>query len=280
MGYLYIAMAAALWALIGPVARALFATGMTPVEVAFFRALIGGGFFLFHATARQRLFLPRTVILPVVAFGAVGVAFFYLSYQLAVEYGGAALASVLLYTAPAWVAVLGALILKEPMHRPKVIAVGLTVSGVMVLVLGSGGEIELGLRGVLWGMASGLGYALYYIFGKLYFARHPAEAIYALALLVGAALLLPFVRMWPGEPLQWAWLAVIGFASTYLAYAFYARGLARLEATRASVVATLEPVLASLFAYLWWGEQFTWLGYVGAAMVLGAVLLVVVSEAK
>jgi DME family drug/metabolite transporter len=68
---------------------------------------------------------------------------------------------------------------------------------------------------------------------------------------------------------------VIGFFSTYLAYALYAAGLRRLEATRASVVATLEPVLAAVFAYLWWGERFSAGGYLGAGLVLLAVYLVI-----
>ncbi len=278
MGYLFILLAAASWALIGPVAKFAFAAGMTPLEVAFFRALLGGLFFFLHALLFHRLRLDRRVLLPVLAFGVVGVAGFYASYQLAVAYGGAALASVLLYTAPAWVAGMSALWLGERLDRAKLLAVGLTLLGVLLLGLGAGGELRLTLLGVFFGLLSGFGYALYYLFGKLYFARYPAEAIYALAMPVGALFLLPFVHAWPRDLEVWGLLFVIGFVSTYLAYAFYAAGLMRLEATRASVVATLEPVLASLFAYLWWGERFSALGYLGAMLILAAVVLVVLGS--
>jgi len=274
VGYLFILAAAALWALIGPVAKYAFTAGLDPFGVAFYRALIGGGFFLLHALLRRRLRLDRRALLPVGLFGAVGVAGFYASYQFAVAYGGAALASVLLYTAPAWVAAMSALLLEEPLDRPKLLAVGLTLLGVLLLARGAGGELRLTLLGVAFGLLSGFGYALYYLFGKVYFARYPAEAVYALALPVGALVLLPFGGH-PAPAAAWGPLFVIGFASTYLAYALYAAGLVRLEATRASVVATLEPVLASLFAYLWWGEAFRPAGYLGAGLVLLAVLLVV-----
>ena len=278
MGYLFILAAAASWALIGPVAKFAFAAGMTPLEVAFFRALLGGLFFFSHALLFRRFRLDRWVLPAVLAFGAVGVAGFYASYQLAVAYGGAALASVLLYTAPAWVAGMGALWLGERLDWAKLLAVGLTLLGVLLLGLGAGGELHLTLLGVFFGLLSGFGYALYYLFGKLYFARYPAEAIYAVAMPVGALFLLPFVRVWPRDLEVWGLLFVIGFVSTYLAYAFYAAGLVRLEATRASVVATLEPVLASLFAYLWWGERFSALGYLGAMLILAAVVLVVLGS--
>ena len=278
MGYLFLLLAAAAWALIGPVAKFAFAAGLAPLEVAFFRALLGGFFFFLHALLFRRFRLDRRVLPAVLAFGVVGVAGFYASYQLAVAYGGAALASVLLYTAPAWVAAMGALWLGERLDGAKLLAVALTLAGVLLLALGAGGELRLTLLGVFFGLLSGFGYALYYLFGKLYFARYPAEAIYAVAMPVGALFLFPFVRTWPRDPELWGLLFVIGFISTYLAYAFYAAGLMRLEATRASVVATLEPVLASFFAYLWWGERFGFFGYLGAGFILAAVLLVVLGS--
>jgi EamA-like transporter family. len=61
--------------------------------------------------------------------------------------------------------------------------------------------------------------------------------------------------------------------STYLAYLTYSVGLRRLEATRAAVVATVEPVVAALVSYLAWGERFGPLGYLGAALILVGVLL-------
>jgi DME family drug/metabolite transporter len=48
-----------------------------------------------------------------------------------------------------------------------------------------------------------------------------------------------------------------------------------MEASRASITATLEPVVAAVGAYFWWGETFTLLGYVGSALILGAVILMV-----
>jgi DME family drug/metabolite transporter len=198
------------------------------------------------------------------------VALFYLSYQYAVAYGGAALASVLLYTAPAWVVLGSRVVLGLPVRGYGVALVALTLLGVVLLAWPQGGW-RASAAGVGWGLVAGLAYALYYIYGKLQFERFHPVALLAVALPVGAAVLLPWVTFTAKRPEVWLALAVLSTVSTYLAYLFYALGLRRLEPTRASLVATLEPVLASLLAFVWWGERFSPLGYLGAALVVLAV---------
>ena len=67
---------------------------------------------------------------------------------------------------------------------------------------------------------------------------------------------------------------------TYLAYLVYGLGLRRLPATRASTVATLEPVVAAALAYLVWGEALRPLGYAGAVLVLASLRLPAASLAE
>jgi len=270
MGYLYMLLAASSWALIGPVSRLAQAAGLSPVEIAFWRALIGGGLFAAHALVLRQA-LPRGRDLGgVVLFGLSGVSLFYLSYQLAVAYGGAALASVLLYTAPAWVVIGSLVFLRQPVGRIQLFLVAVTLLGVLLLSWPQQG-FKTSLAGIVWGLASGLAYALYYIYGKLQFIRYSPTALFAVALPVGAIGLLPWVSFAPKSANAWCSLLVLSLVSTYLAYWFYSLGLRRLEATRASLVATLEPVLASLLAFVWWGERFSPLGYAGAAMIVLAV---------
>lgn len=270
MGYLFMLLAAASWALIGPVSKVAQLAGLSPVEIAFWRALIGGGLFAVHALLLRQTPPRGRDLGGVMLFGLAGVSLFYLSYQLAVAYGGAALASVLLYTAPAWVVAGSLLFLRQPVGRAQLILVAMTLLGVLLLSWPQQG-FGVSLAGVGWGLASGLTYALYYIYGKLQFTKYPPTVLFALALPVGALGLLPWVSFTPKSAVVWWSLLTLSFVSTYLAYWFYSLGLRRLEATRASLVATLEPVLASLLAFVWWGERFSPLGYVGAALIILAV---------
>jgi drug/metabolite transporter, DME family len=66
--------------------------------------------------------------------------------------------------------------------------------------------------------------------------------------------------------------------STYGAYFCYYKGVRYLEASRAAIAATLEPVIAAVVAFFWWGEAFSISGYAGSAMILAAVLLMVLDR--
>ena len=73
---------------------------------------------------------------------------------------------------------------------------------------------------------------------------------------------------------------VLAVFSTYASYSVYYAGLKRLEATRAAVVATMEPVMAAVLAYGMFGECFSPLGYLGAGLIIGSVLLTIWDGAR
>jgi len=281
VGYAYIIAAALLWATIGPAARFALRASIAPLEISFWRATIGGLLFALHAVARGRLRIARRDLPAVGGFALFGVTILYWSYFRAVELGGAALAAILLYTAPAWVAIAAALWLGERLTARKSLAVAMTLAGIALVAFGSGTGVS-GVRGpaaarvpaIAWGLLSGLAYAVYYLFGKRYFARYEASTLFAYALPIGAVLLLPMVSFASKSAAAWLVLLFLGVVPTYMAYLLYSFGLARLEATRAATVATLEPVAAAALAYVVWGEALRALGYAGAALVLAGVLLV------
>jgi drug/metabolite transporter, DME family len=173
MGYLLVLLAACLWGLLGPVSRIALAEGITPLELAFWRSALGTVLFGAHAAAAGRVRVARRDLPVVAGFGLVGVALFFGAYFRAIEAGGAALAAVLLYTAPLWVAVLAALFLAERITARKAAAVALAVGGVAGIALAGGaGPVRLGPGAVAWGLVAGVAYATYYLFGKRYFDRY------------------------------------------------------------------------------------------------------------
>ena len=281
MGYAYIAAAALLWATIGPAARFALRAGIAPLEISFWRAAIAGLLFLVHAGIRGRLRIARRDLPAVGAFALLGVTILYWAYFRAVELGGAALAAILLYTAPAWVALAAWVWLGERLTIRKSVAVALTLAGIALVAYGSGSGFSAGAGvatshapAIAWGLLAGLAYAGYYLFGKRYFGRYEASTLFAYALPVGAMLLLPAVSFAPKSAAEWLVLVFLAVVPTYGAYLLYSFGLARIEATRAATVATLEPVAAAALAYVVWGEALRTLGYAGAALVLAGVLLV------
>jgi drug/metabolite transporter, DME family len=294
IGYVFLLVTASLWALITPASRFLLESGITASEIAFWRAAIAWMAFTAHMVLRGMLSgssqsqvaggwgmvrITPADAARIVAFGIFGIAGLYLSVPLAVAAGGAALASILLYTAPAWVAMMGVPLLGESMTKRKIAALGLTLAGVAAFGGGSGGPGLVSSTALAWGLVSGACYASLYLFGKIYFARYPPVVVFFWALPVACVVLLPLTEFTAKGPLQWAALLTVGLPSTYAAYITYAAGLARLEATRASIVATAEPVLAGLLAYSIWGERFSALGYLGGLLILIAVGLMSTGDA-
>lgn len=280
LGYAYVLAAATQWGMIGPFARLAFDQGLTPLEVAFWRAGLGAVLFAAHALIiGQYRVQPRDMPV-IVLFGLVCVGLFYGAYQKTVDLGGASMAAVLLYTAPAWVAMLAWLFLGEQLGRVKLFALAMTLAGVFGVSLGPEGLAALrqgswNLAAVGFGLLSGFTYALYYLFGKCYLGRYSAATLMLFALPIGALALLPWVDFQPKTLTAWVALCGLGVVTTYGAFLAYCAGLRRLEATRASVVATFEPVVAASVAYVWWDERMGWLGLLGAGLIIGAVMVMV-----
>ena len=281
-GYVYVLCAAMLWGLIGPLSKLAFAAGMDTVEVAFWRTTLAWVLFAGQAVKNREIRIAPRDLPAVAGFGVAGIAGLFGAYVVAVAAGGAALASVLLYTAPAWVALMSWLFLKEPMGGYKVAAVAATIIGVAGVSLGPGasGGPAVGSRAIVFGLLSGVTYALYYIFGKYYLNRYKTPTLFLYALPIGSLSLLPFMHFTKPTLAGALPCLLLAVCSTYLAYSVYYAGLRRLEATRAAVVATLEPVMAAGLAFVMFGEHFSLLGYAGSGLIILSVLLTIWDGAR
>ena len=278
-GFIYVLAAASMWGTIGVFSREILNEGITPLEIAFWRAAMAGVMFLAHATGTRKIQVRPADLPALMGFGFVCVTVFYGAYQIAVRDVGIALASVLLYTAPAWVALLSLRLLGETMTRTKLVCVGVTILGVACISLGSGlqrdGASQLSWPGLMAGLLAGFTYALYYVFGKRLLSRYSTPTIFAYALPMGAAMLAPLVDFAPKTTHAWTMLVAMAVISSYGAFTAHYAGLKRLEATRASVIATFEPVVAALLAYVCFGEALSAPGLFGGAIIIAAAVAVV-----
>lgn len=263
--------AAALWGLLGLFSAALLDLGLGAVEIAFWRALFGGSAFLVHAVLARR-FVPLTRLHAVgtVGFAALGVSLFYVALIRAIDLGGISLAFVLLYTAPAWVTLLARPVLGERPSAGQWVLVVTAMLGVALVSSTRGSGIEPSLGAVAWGLAAGLAYASYYLWGRRLLARQSPVQLYGLALPLGALGIAPFVTWSPKPAEAWALLAAAALVSTYLAYLLYGLGLMRASSSRAVVVATVEPIVAGLLAWWVFGERLGLLGLIGAGLVIAS----------
>ncbi len=283
-GPLLVAGAAGLWGSLGLVFKYLMTVyPLSPQNIGFFRASVGFVIMLFLLGVRRRDLLKVSWHdFPFfAAYGFVAITIFFIVYPAAVQATTVSVAAVLLYTAPAFVTVLAWRLFGEALTTHKVAALLLTFLG-CVLVARAYDPIALRLNGwgIFLGLASGFTYGTYSIFGKVGLRRYNSWTVMTYALGFGAIFLLPLQPL--GELthlLRSSWEAGIlvvtmGIVHTAGAFGLYTAGLSLIPASTASIIATLEPVVAAVLSFWLLGERSSpaqLLG--GAAIIAGVVIL-------
>lgn len=279
-GYFYAASAAILWAFIGLFSKNCLVYGVNPLETAFWRALLGGLCFLAQTIACGGMRLAWRHAAVFFLFGWWGIGVLFTALQVSIQQSGAAMAMVLLYTAPAWVAVASRLFFHEPISRQKLLAIGIALGGTSLICF-SGGSLpeEYSLLGIGCGLLSGFAYASHFPFYTWWKRRYSAGTIYTYMLLGGAVFLLPFVEITPDKPMgAWGNLFALGFLTNYVAYVAFAKSLQKINQVQAAVIGNIEPILATLLVWIFFEENFTAIGWLGCGLVIGAVFLLTIEK--
>jgi DME family drug/metabolite transporter len=208
------------------------------------------------------------------AYGFFGVAMFNALWVYSVSLSGAAVATVLVYTGPAFVVIAARWLFHEPITRFKILAIALSLAG-CILVTGAYDLTRLRLNplGVLCGVGIGVGFAFYSLFGKLSTPRHSPWTATAYSFGFGAFFLLLTQR--PAQlvsmgnaPLGWLTLLILAAGPTLVGYALYTASLRYLPVSVASLIATLEPVITAVMAFFLLGERLSAIQVVGALLII------------
>lgn len=281
-GTIFVVLAAALWATLGLFYRHLIGDyGLAPLTIAFFRAALGCVCLLVGLLAlRPAMLRVGARDLPLFAAMGLGpIALFYLVYIYAIDLAGVATAAVLLYTAPAMVTVASWRLYGESLTPRKVAALALTFGGCLLVARAyDPALLRVNLPGILFGLASGLTYALYSILGKRAVQRHSLWTVMVYSLAFGALFLLPLqspaaLAAAVATPGSAALLLLLALGPTLAAFALYTAALTRLPAGTASIIATLEPFIATALAFLFLGETLAVPQLAGGVLILAAVML-------
>ena len=272
--------AAVLWSLISIFVRWLTALGFDSIQIVAGRCLLSAllCFFLLLWKDKSLLRVRLKDLWLFAGTGLLSMVFFNWCYFTTIRTTGAGVAVVLLYTSPIWVMLFSALFFREKIGPAKLLALLCTFIG-CVLVAGYTGGDPLNPLGVLIGVCSGLGYALYSIFGQAALNRgYQTLTVTAYTFFFAAAGCLVLT-----SPLQLfrlclqpaAFGEVLGntVLCSILPYLLYTWGLARMEAGRAAILATAEPLSATLIGIFLWGEPLTPAKCAGVALIFAAVAL-------
>lgn len=271
--------AAALWGIIGVWNRRLMAGGLSPYSIVVVRNC--GGMVLLTAVMALRdrsvFQVERRHLQYFFGTGVVSVVLFTVCYFSCQEICSLAVASILLYTAPAIVVVLSALLWRERVTKKKLLALGLTLVGCALVCGVFSGSLMVTGGGIALGLGAGFFYALYSIFGRYALAHYGPMTVTVWTFVFAGVASLALVRPAELAALSRPSLALtaVGLVvcSTVLPYILYTRGLARVEAGKASILASLEPVVASVAGVVLFGEPMGPLTAAGIVCVLAGVYI-------
>ena len=275
-------MAGILWGSMGIFVRRFEAYGLESLDIVAVRAItttiILFCFLLFYN--RSLLKIKIKDLWCFLGTGILSIVFFNYCYFKAITMTSLSVAAVLLYTAPAFVMILSYFLFQEKFTGRKVCALVLTFVGCVFVtgIIGSSQSLEG--KGILIGIGAGLGYALYSIFGRFALDKgYNSFTISFYTFFIAALGVLPIcdfekvVRV-SCSGIKMIGLALLfGFLSTVLAFLLYTAGLKNMDNGKASILASVEPVAATLIGVIFYKETLSVGELFGIVLVLGAIVL-------
>jgi len=283
--YLVMLVTTLFWALGHPLGRIIlrsvhpFQLGSVNLVVGFlallaYLAVAGKARMIFRLSARD--------MLASLALGIVGFALYQLLTFSALSRIPASMNAVLVATNVVLIAPLAALLLRERVRWARAAAILCAFAGVVLVTFNQGFApgSRIDLFGCLLSLLAALSFALYTILGKRVVERNDPLIVTAVALFAGAVVLsaltgftVGFTGLSAAGGLTWFLMILLGVTMIGFAYPAWFACLKMLPASRVSIFIYLTPVFAVVLAFLILDERFSWLFYVGGALVLSSVVV-------
>ncbi len=279
----FVTGAAILWGILVIFIKKLNAAGLSSMEIVTLR-VYGSAVILILGLLLYNRKLLRISVKDTWCFvgtGVISIVFFSYCYFKNVTVSSVAVSSILMYTSPIWVTILSRFVFGEKIGKQKLVALTMAVLGCAFVSGIAGGVGNVSTEGMLLGLGSGIGYGLYSIFGRVALEKgyHPMT-VSAYTFLFACVGVLPFIngdgllaKMSVGAEL-WGWAFAMAFFSTCMSFTLYTVGLKYMEAGRAAVLATLEPIVTTIVGVVVYHEQISGAMLLGIVMVLGASVLI------
>ena len=277
-----IILAACFWGSMGIFVRRLGTFGFSSVQIVSIRITLAALAFCILLTVKDRsgfkISLRDIPLFLGLGFGSI--LFFTVCYFSAIKLMPLSTAAILLYTSPIWIMLMSALFFHEKLNGRKFIALALAFVG-CVLVSGISGN-GITLTGLLLGLGSGIGYGLYSILGTIALRRYSPYTVTTYTFLLAAAgswlICRPadMISKFTGADNLTGLLllcCLTALVTAVIPFLSYTLGLRTVEASKAGIIATLEPMVATIIGILYFSEPLTLISGLGILLILAAVVI-------
>ena len=282
IGTILIIIAGCFWGSMGIFVRRLGIYGFSSIQIVSIRVTLAAVIFalVLYIKDRKGFKLSFRDIPLFLGLGFGSVLVFTICYFTAITMMSLSAAAILLYTSPVWIMLMSVVFFHERLDKRKVTALVLAFAG-CVLVSGISGE-GMTIAGLLVGLGSGIGYGLYSILGTIALRKYSPYTVTAYTFAFAA------VGSWfvcrPADMFNKfsdaenpGFLAVLcvltAVITAVIPFLAYTLGLESVEASKAGIIATIEPMVATLIGIAVFSEPLTMMSGAGILLILSAVIV-------
>ncbi len=286
-GSFLIILAGCFWGSMGIFVRQLSSYGFSSIQIVSIRVTLAALIFSLILFIKDRPGFKISIgdIPLFLGLGLGSILFFTVCYFTAITMMFLSTAAILLYTSPVWIMLMSVMFFHEKLNRKKLTALALAFTG-CVLVSGISGT-GVKLIGLLVGLGSGIGYGLYSILGTIALRRYSSYTVTTYTFIIAA------VGSWficrpadmyykfsgaPDSGFLIFFCCLTALITAVIPFLAYTLGLQSVEASKAGIIATIEPMVATLIGMLVFSEPLTIMSGAGILLILSAVVLLNISH--
>ena len=284
IGSLFVILAGAIWGCTGLFVRYFASIGLDSSQVVVFKITIPAVIFFLYCLIfnRKALRIKLKDIWVFLLCGLAALDIFSLCYFYTIEQTSLSVAAVLLYLSPAIVMLISAIIFKEKITKKKLIACVMAILGCFFVSGVIGTSVAIPPLAFLTGIIAAVGYGFFTIFGEIGIRKGYSPLTISTYTTIFAIIGVP-IFLKPAKMAAAAETAGIGtfiimaiidaLVSEVIPCILYTKGLEHVSPAKASIMASVEPVCATLLGIFVLGESIDVFGILGIVFVVGAIVL-------
>ncbi len=217
-------------------------------------------------------------ILRLLAFSLCGILVSQYTYLTAIYYSNAGTATVLQYLNPIMIMLLVCFATRKLPNKIEATCIVLSVAGTFLIAThGNINTLSISPQGLFWGILSAVGAVLYSLIPGKIVLRWGTMLVTGYAMLIGGISFGILSGYWKKE-ITYDMGTILGVLAitiigTAMAYTLYMKGISEVGAVKASMLASVEPVAATLFSIVWMKTPFAFIDLIGFVLILTTVFL-------
>ncbi len=284
LSVLFIITAGVLWGCMGVFSGELQKLGFNSVEGSAIRLIFCA--VILALTNFNKLKIKLKDIWMFALIGIASILTMSITYFESIKRSSLTIASILLYTAPVMVTLMSAIFYKEKLTTKKLISLTAAISGI-ILISGFDTSSPITTSGLVFGLLSGFSYALYSIIGKYILKKYEPITVSAYAFIfasVGVLFMcnIPSMadRIIKSSDIMYTLLIMLGCGviTAAIPYTLYTLGLKYIPAGKASILACVEPLTATVIGISFYGDKLGLTSICGIILIFFGVSLLSLSK--